>query len=341
VFYSDPFLGAVLNTKTIYMKKINITQIAYYLPPTIVDNTEMAKRFPHAGTPGEILKKAGIKERRYSSISTMEMATKAIESLIEKCSISKNDIDCLLVGTITPDYFFPSVAACVIDKLEMKGVTGWDFNAACSGFTFGLQQAVALVQSGMMKKCIVCVSDRMSQVLNSFDYKTGILFGDAAVAVLVEEVPGTDFGINGIFTEIVPFNLHDVYFKTPFHPAVSNWSEEKFELDGAKVYRHGVGFTMDIIKKYLQLRSLTLSDFDFFIPHQANMRMLQEIRQQLGCPDEKFLTNVELMGNTIAASIPLCLAQNKELGIINRGDRLLFCSFGAGYTLGIVDMYCY
>ncbi len=317
--------------------KAKITAIAHYIPETVVNNVEIAERY-NTITPERILVKTGIKERRYSGdLTSAGMATKSVEKLLEKTGTRADEIDCIIVGTLTPDYFFPSTAVVVIKNIKAVNAFGYDTVAACPSFLFGIEQAQMMIQVGKAKKIIVCGTDRMSRTINSFEHKTGVLFGDAAACVLIEPCSEEEKGINFCCSKVIADDLEDVYFRTPFNS--ENWSAEKFELDGQKVYRHGVDLTAQTIKDFLQKNSLTLADFKYIIPHQANMNMLDDIAEQLGVPFSMFLTNLETMGNTAGASVPLCFSQKVEKGVIQKCDRLLLVSFGAGYTLSITDTF--
>lgn len=317
--------------------KAKITGIAHYVPERVVNNAELSERYGTI-TPERILVKTGIKERRYSDdLTSAGMATKSVEKLLEKTGTRADEIDCIIVGTLTPDYFFPSTAVVVIKNIKAVNAFGFDTVAACPSFLYGLEQAQMMIQVGKAKKIVVCGSDRMSKTINAFEHKTGVLFGDAAAAVLIESCSEEELGINNCSSKVIADDLEDVYFRTPFNS--ENWSNEKFELDGQKVYRHGVDLTVQTIKDFLQKNSLSLDGFKYIIPHQANMNMLDDIAEQLGVPFSMFLTNLETMGNTAGASVPLCFSQKVEEGVIQKGDRLLLVSFGAGYTLSIADMF--
>ena len=318
--------------------KAVITTIAHYLPQRVVNNTEISNRYPKVGTPADIFQKTGIMERRYSNdLTTGEMAAESVKNLLSKAGVKPSEIDLVLVGTLSPDHFYPSTAVTVIHKVEAVNAWGYDVVAACPSFLFAIPQAVTMIEIGRAKKVVVCGADRMSKTINAFDYKTGVLFGDAAASVLIEAKSDEELGINNCFSKVVADDLEDVYFRTPFN--CENWSDEKFELDGKKVYRHGVDLTSDFIGEYLKKYSLTLEDFKFIVPHQANIRMLKEIAVRLNVSFDKFLTNIHNVGNTAGASVPLCLSQKVDEGIVKKGDRLLLVSFGAGYTLSITDLF--
>lgn len=317
--------------------KAKITAIAHYVPTKVVNNEELSKCY-NAITSEMILMKTGIKERRYSGdLTSAGMATKSVEKLLEKTGTRAEEIDCIIVGTLTPDYFFPSTAVVVIKNIKAVNAFGYDTVAACPSFLFGLEQAQMMIQLGKAKKVIVCGTDRMSKTINSFEHKTGVLFGDAAASVLIESCPDEEQGINTCYSKVVADDLDDLYFRTPFNS--DNWSDEKFNLAGRKVYQNGTGLTAQTINDFLKKNDLKITDFDYIIPHQANLNMLRDIATLIGAPFEKFLTNLEMMGNTAGASVPLCLSQEIEKGTVQKGDRLLLVSFGAGYTLSITDTF--
>ncbi|HRH23955.1 MAG TPA: 3-oxoacyl-ACP synthase, partial [Candidatus Magasanikbacteria bacterium] len=157
--------------------KAKITAIAHYIPEKVVNNIELSERYSTI-TPDRILGKTGIKERRYSNdLTSAGMATKSVEKLLEKTGTRADQIDCIIVGTSTPDYFFPSTAVVVIKNIKAVNAFGFDAVAACPSFLFGLEQAQMMIQVGKAKKIIVCGTDRMSKTINAFEHKTGVLFG--------------------------------------------------------------------------------------------------------------------------------------------------------------------
>lgn len=317
--------------------KAKITGTAHYVPDRVVNNEELSERYGTI-TPDRILMKTGMHERRYSDdLTSAKMASKSVERLLEKTGTRADEIDCIIVGTLTPDYFFPSNAAVVIKKVGAINAFGYDISAACSSFLYGMEQAQMMIQVGKAKKIIVCGTDRMSKTINAFEHKTGVLFGDAAACVLIEPCSDEEQGINACWSKVDADDLEDVYYKTPFNS--DNYANEKFELDGHKVYANGTGLSGPFIKEFLQKNSLSITDFKYIVPHQANMNMLDDIAEQLDVPLSMFLTNLEMMGNTAGASVPLCLSQKVEEGVIQKGDRLLLVSFGAGYTLSISDTF--
>lgn len=316
--------------------KAQITAIGHYVPDTIIDNKYLQDKF-HIDA-DSIYKRTGIKERRYASdgITTTDLVSNAVIDVLKNANKNIQDIDCLIVGTLTPDYFFPSTAVSAINRLNAHRTWGFDLSAACSGFCYGVNIAKALVEQGQIKNAIVVGAEKMSATLNNFDYKTGILFGDGAGAVLIEGSEDEQNIIKGTLCKVEADDMNDVYFKTPFN--ATNWVNEKFELAGHKVYKNGVSLTIETIKEYLQANNLQLSNFTYIVPHQANMRMLTEIAKGLDTKIDNFLINIENRGNTGGASIPICLSEFHQQGKLKKGDRLLLCSFGSGYTISIVDL---
>jgi 3-oxoacyl-[acyl-carrier-protein] synthase-3 len=316
--------------------KAKITGIGHYLPNKVINNKYLSENY--SITEEEIFSKTGIKERRYvdAGTTTSDIVCSAVRDLLKNTSKSIEEIDCIIVGTLTPDYFFPSTAVCAINQLKAKNAWGFDLSAACSGFCYGLATATAMIQQGTLRNVIVCGADRMSSTLNNFDYKTAVLFGDGAGAVLLEGTDDDEYVIKGNLCKVEADDLEDVYFKTPFN--TTDWSQEKFELQGGKVYRSGVRFMVETIEKYLSENDLTFDDFDYIIPHQSNMNMLNDTARRLQIEISDFKTNIENIGNTGGASIPICLSEFVKKGEIKKGDRLLLVSFGAGYTVSIIDL---
>lgn len=356
-------IGVTTGLQRIWLQEDTMTSqlvikaLASYLPEHVVTNEDLVKRYPQIevrdgvfveNTPKQIFKRCGISERRYveDGMFTSDMAVEAIQSLLVKTEVSLDEIDMIIVATSLPDCFFPSTAAIVIDKLGMKRTKGFDIGAACSGSIFGIEQAAMGIlaggpYAGRLNKIIVVSSDVVSRAIGCYkNYRTGILFGDAAVAVLIERESAATAGfrINNTLTEVIPDFVKDVYFISPWGlPAGKNWADEQFELDGGAVYERGVGFTKEFVGNYCEHFNVNLDKVDYFIPHQANIRMLDNLRDELQL-GERLLSNIEYVGNTVASSTTLCLLDFQERGQFKKGDQILVCSFGAGYTLGMLDL---
>jgi 3-oxoacyl-[acyl-carrier-protein] synthase-3 len=332
------------------MYSVSINGCSYFLPEQRIDNQILAERygqsyhqkFGKSLTADLILRACGIKERRYVSDTERlrDLAASSIIKLLESRGATLADVDGMILGTLSPESLTPSNASLVLEELckhyDGRGtrLTTYDINAACSGFVFGLEQAINYIRLGQKSRVIVCGAEIMSRMLNGFDYQTGILFGDAAAAVLVERDEQGAFGINRTETASVTDYIDDiVYFSS-----LSKDYDDTLRLKGTRVYKHGTGLTIDFVEQYLSKHDLSVESFDYFIFHQSNVRMLNDISERLTIPRRKMLTNLEHVGNTAAASIPLCLAEFYEQKTFAKGDRILLCSFGAGYTVGIVDL---
>lgn len=332
------------------MYTATITGCSYALPERRITNERLAKnyqesyygKFTKRLTPEVILKACGIKERRYvqDDVRLRDLAAQCILDLLEKTATPLAQVDAIILGTLSPESLTPSNASLVLEELCKRSgdkglkLSAFDVNAACSGFLFGLEQAVNYIRLGQKKKVVVCAAEIMSRMLNGFDYQTGILFGDAAAAVLLERGDEGSYGVIRTETACITEYIDDiVYFSS-----LSKDFDETLRLQGTRVYRHGTALTISFLEEYLSKNDLTVDTFDHFIFHQSNVRMLRDISERVGIPRHKMLTNLEQVGNTAAASIPLCLAQSCEGNTFKKGDRILLCSFGAGYTVGIADL---
>ena len=331
------------------MYKASITGSSYFLPEGRVTNTQLAEKygetyqakFGRALTPDTISKACGINERRYARADERlrDFAAASIIDLLDKTNTQLSDVGAIVLANLSPESFTPSNSSLVFEELSkhygLKGLklTTYDINAACSGFLFAVEQATNYVRLGQRKKVIVCGAEILSRMLNGWDYHTGILFGDGAAAVLIEAVEDDVPGINNTFTTSITDYIDDIIYYSP----LSKDYDETLKLEGGKVYKHGTALTIAAVKEYLNERNLTADDFDYFIFHQSNTRMLDEIAEKVGIPTGKMLSNLSSVGNTAAASIPICLAQAAEKNTFKANDRVFLCSFGAGYTLGIVD----
>ena len=333
------------------MYKAVISGSSYFLPEKIVTNTDLSNKYKEVYrikfskelTPELINKACGINERRYANNTDRlrDFATNAIVDLLEKTKVSLNEIDGIILATVSPESLTPSNASLVLRelckryKLQGLGITAYDVNSACSGFLFGLEQAVNYIKLGQKKKIIVCGVEILSRMLNGFDYHTGFLFGDGAAAVLIECGKEDDlFHINATKTLCITDDIDDI----TYYSSLSNEYDKRIRLNGSKVYRNGTSSTIQFINQYLYDNQLKERDFDYFIFHQSNTRMLKDIGMKLNIASEKILVNVDSVGNTAAASIPLCLAKFKEKNTFKIGNRILLCSFGAGYSLALADV---
>lgn len=315
------------------MNSAAISAVGHYLPEFIADNEFVGKRYKQSAD--FIYRRCGIKERRFvQEENTSDLVVKAIQNLSDRYNIDLSTIDGLIVGTATPESYGPSTAAIVMKKLNIKNAFGFDIAAACPSFCYGLEIGKLYIQTGQAKNVLVCGAEVLSRALNDFDYATGILFGDGAGVVLLSATDDPHCILN-TKSKLNPEFMEDIVFYTKFSKNVIE--EPELKINGTRVYRHGINYTVNFIKDYLQENNLDIQIFDKFILHQANSRIIGEIASALNVDKSKFLSNIEFVGNTASASIPICFSESISSQSIKKYERVLFCSFGAGYTLSLTD----
>ncbi|MBX2976755.1 MAG: ketoacyl-ACP synthase III [Ignavibacteriaceae bacterium] len=315
-----------------------ITAVGMYVPDKVLDN----KYFESIIDTNDewIVTRTGIKERRIlENGATSDLAAAAIEDLLKTKDIKREEIDAIIVATVTPDMFFPATACLVQDKIGAKNAWGFDLSAACSGFLFAFQVGSSLIECGTYKKVIVVGADKMSSIVDYTDRNNCILFGDGAAAVLLEP------------TEDKSVGLQDTILKTdgsgeaflnmrgggslnpPSHETVDNKMHYLFQ-DGKSVYKVAVVGMADVSYEIMKRNNLTADDVAYLIPHQANLRIIDATAKRCGIPPEKVTINIDKYGNTTAATIPLCIVEYYRSGKIKKGDKLVLAAFGAGFTWG-------
>lgn len=284
-----------------------------------------------------IVRRTGVKERRVAEADEFasDLAIGAVENLIQKQGVCVDDVDMVIVTTFTPDHLAPAVAALVQGHFDIKAAGSMDLNSGCTGYAYGLCVADALITSGHNRKVLVIAAEVASKVMDYTDRNTCILFGDAAVAMLLErtEGPGSFFG--SYFTSdgkmarnVTCSNLSDAIGGQDLG------KKRLFQQEGKVLYEYVVKHIPDGVLSLLDKSGLTLEDIQWFVPHSANLRMIQAIDARLHFPMEKTLISNELYGNTSSASIPLAIWLAQEEGRLKSGDKLLLYGFGAGLTYG-------
>ncbi|PKL86846.1 MAG: 3-oxoacyl-ACP synthase [Ignavibacteriae bacterium HGW-Ignavibacteriae-1] len=317
-----------------------ITSIAHYLPPEIYTNEYFEKYLET--THDWIMARTGIAERRFAkSGGTSDLIVPAALECIEKRGIDKNEIDCILVATVTPDHFFPSTAALVQHKLDIKNCWGFDISAACSGFVFAISTAKSLVESGMAKKVLLCGADKMSSIVNFNDRAQAVLFGDGAGVCIIEKSNDENLGILDQILRIDGLGGQYLHQKAggsakPSSAATVAAEEHYIYQDGQAVFKHAVKGMADVSVDIMKKNNLTSDDISWLVPHQANLRIIAATANRMELDPEKVMINIEKYGNTTAATIPICLSEWYQNGKINKGDNLILSSFGAGFTWGAV-----
>jgi len=321
-------------------KKFNavITAVGMYIPDKVLDNAYFEKIVV---TSDEwIMTRTGIKERHIlEQGATSDLAARAAQDLLTAHNISPEEIDVIIVATVTPDMFFPATACLVQEKIGAKNAWGFDLSAACSGFLFSLQTGAALVESGNYKKVLVIGADKMSAITDYTDRNNCILFGDAGAAVLLEPTEDKTIGLQDSLLRVDGAGKDSLYMKgggslnPPSHATVDNKMHYIYQ-DGRTVFKAAVKGMADIAYGIMSKNNLTSDDIAYLVPHQANLRIMSATAERMGINIEKVMVNIYKYGNTTAATIPLCLTEYYRNGKIKKGDNLILAAFGAGFTWG-------
>lgn len=317
-----------------------ITSIAHYVPPEVFTNEYFEK---YLDTSHEwIMERTGIAERRFAKTGACsDLIVPAAEQCIAERGISKEEIDCVIVTTVTPDHLFPSTAAMVQKKLGLKNVWGFDLSAACSGFLFGLATAASIVESGLYKRVLLCGADKMSSIVNFEDRAQAILFGDGAGVCIVEKSDDPEIGIKDMILQIDGEGgqyLHQVAggsFKPASHETVDAKEHYIFQ-DGQPVFKAAVKGMADVSVEIMKRNNLTSDDIAWLVPHQANLRIIAATANRMGLDKEKVMINIHKYGNTTSGTIPICLSEWYRDGRLKKGDKIVLASFGAGFTWGAI-----
>jgi 3-oxoacyl-[acyl-carrier-protein] synthase-3 len=315
-----------------------ITGVGMYVPEKIYDNKYFEKIID---TSDEwITTRTGIKERHIlEEGGTSILATKAAEDLIKSMNLDANEIDIIIVATITPDMFFPNVACLVQNNIQAKNAWAFDFSAACSGFLFALQTGASFIESGRYKKVLVIGADKMSAITDYTDRNNCILFGDAASAVLLEPTENPELGLIDSILHVDGSGQEALYMKgggslnPPSHETVDKKMHYIFQ-DGKTVFKAAVKGMADVSYDIMQKNNLKSEDVAYLVPHQANLRIIDSTAKRMGVSMDKVMINIQKFGNTTAATIPLCLCEFYRAGKIKKGDKLILAAFGAGYSWG-------
>ncbi|SDF92353.1 3-oxoacyl-[acyl-carrier-protein] synthase III [Fontibacillus panacisegetis] len=311
--------------------KARITALGSYVPERRLTNNDLEQM---VDTNDEwIVKRTGIKERRiaHEREFTSDLAYKAVLNLIERYGKSVDDVDLIIVCTLTPDYKTPSVASYLQAKLGIKDTGAFDLNAACAGFTYGLHVANGLITSGLHKKILVIGAETLSKVTDYTDRSTCILFGDGAGAVLVEydeELPGFIASHLGSEGEL-GHHLYSTNLSNAMNDA-DLLNHGYIVQNGREVYKWAVTSVPVGMRSVINNSPFELSDIDWFVPHSANLRMIESICEKSQFPFERTLYSMVNYGNTSSATIPLSLDLGLREGKIKNGDKILLYGFGGG-----------
>lgn len=317
-----------------------ITAVSHFVPPDVYDNNYFTQ---FIDTTNEWIKtRTGITERRFlKEGATSDLIVPAALKLFEQKGISKDEIDTIIVATVTPDHLFPSTAAVVQNKLGIKKCWGFDVSAACSGFLFALRTACSLVESGVSKKLLLCGADKMSSILDFEDRTTAVLFGDGAGVCLIEMSDDPEMGIRDEILQIdgdggkYLMQIAGGSFRPPSHETIDK-KEHNILQDGQNVFKAAVKGMADVSAEIMSRNNLSHEDIKWLVPHQANLRIISATADRMGLTPDKVMINIEKYGNTTAGTIPICLSEWNEQGKIQKGDNIVLSSFGAGFTWGAI-----
>ncbi len=321
------------------MSKITaaITGVQGYVPDYVLTNELLAEI---VDTNDEwIMSRTGIKERRIQKEgASSDMAVEAVKGLLAKTGTNPDDVDLVILATVTPDYPFPSTANVLCDKVGIKNAWGFDLIAACSGFIYALSTGSQFIETGKYKKVIVVGVDKMSSIIDYEDRQTCIIFGDGCGAVLLEP----NFEGNGILDFILRSDGAGREFLIQpaggsANPPTIQTVEDRMHYvkqEGKSVFKFAVTNMAEVSAEIMEKNNLSSDDVDWLVPHQANLRIIDATANRMGLPREKVMINIEKYGNTTAGTLPLCLWDYEKQ--LKKGDTLILSAFGGGFTWGAV-----
>jgi len=322
--------------------RAKITALGTYVPPRILTNADLEKMVDT--TNAWILERVGIRERHIADkgVAASDLAVAAVRNLIESHPFDLQEVDLILVGTVTPDMMYPSTACLVQHKLGIENTWGFDVSAGCSGFVYALNTGVKFVESGQYKKVLVIGADVNSSMTDYTDRAVCIIFGDGAGAVLLEPCADGE----GVIDHVAQVEgVGGQYLFMPgggsLNPASHETVDQKMHYihqDGKNVFKYAVKKMAEMTERVLDRNKLTGQDVDCFIAHQANRRIITATADRLGMPLEKVVINIDCFGNTTAGTIPIAMRTAIDEGKLRKGDMLLIASVGAGFTSGATLM---
>ncbi|MBR4552478.1 MAG: ketoacyl-ACP synthase III [Bacteroidaceae bacterium] len=321
------------------MEKISaaITGIGGYIPEYILTNEELSRM---VDTNDEwITTRVGIKERRIlneEGLGASYLGRKAVKQLLQRTDTDPESVDALIVATTTADYTFPNTASLIIGRYGLKNAYGFDLWAACSGFLFAMDQAASMIESGRYKKVIVCCAEKMSSIVDYTDRATCPLFGDGAAAVLVEpttEELGWRDSILRTDGKGLPFLCMKAGGSVcpPSYFTIDHRMHH-IHQEGRTVYKFAVTNMSELTSQIVERNGLSKDNIAYIVPHQANIRIIEAVAARLDVPMDQVMVNIQHLGNTSGASIPLALWENEDK--LKKGDNLVLTAFGAGFTYG-------
>ncbi len=317
--------------------RVSITGLGCHVPERVVTNEEMAR---FVDTSDEwIATRTGIRERRIASPeeALSDIALPAAQEALQKAGLSGREIDLVIVATVTPDMTFPSTAALIADRLGAGEAGAYDLSAGCTGFMYAIAQAYGMLAGGLSRRALVVGGDVLSKLMDWTDRSTVVLFGDGAGAVVLERVDsggflGFELGADGSggMELFIPAGGS----RTPTTADTVEAGQHFVQMNGREVFKFATRILVASAERLLAECGLEASDVDVYVPHQANLRIIEHARAKLGIPRERTIVNVDRFGNTSSGSIPLALADAAADGRLRKGQLVLMTGMGAGLTWG-------
>ena len=320
-----------------------IKGLGFYVPDTIVTNDDLTQYMDTSDA--WIQERTGIKQRRYFTYgkdTNASMATAASRMALDRAGLDASAVDLIVYATITPDYYFPGSAFLMQRELGLEGIGVIDIRNQCSGFIYALSIADQFIKTGMYKTVLVVGSEIQSSFLNKSNEGRGVavIFGDGAGAAVVQATTDTEHRILSTHLHADGRYAEELYVRDPGSSREGQWINEttladkqyNVTMNGNTVFKHAVVRFMEVINESLEANNYKADDIALLVPHQANIRISEYVRQQMGLPEEKVFNNIQQYGNTTAASIPIALTEAFEKGHVQPGDLICLAAFGSGFT---------
>jgi 3-oxoacyl-[acyl-carrier-protein] synthase-3 len=315
-----------------------IAGVGYAVPAGIHANSEILKAFPHR-TDEEIVRLTGVRERRRAADdeSATSIAAIAVQHALDQAGMDIGLIDGIIMATLIPDQPVPAMASALARQLNIPRVLAFDLNAACSGWLYALEVGRALIRCGTARNLIVVTAELLSRITNPQDHDTAFLFGDGAGAAILTDAPDghrlSRIGLTGDADQFESIQRPGGGARKPM-PDPTGYDLDHFylQMDGPSVFKHAILGFAEMIEETLRRENLKAEDIAWVVPHQANARILKAVSKRVGIPFEKFVMTIAKYGNTSAASVSMALGWAAEEGIFTPGDKIIFCSVGAGLT---------
>ena len=333
--------------------KTVVRSVGHYLPTNVITNDKLSE---HMDTNDAwIQERSGIKERRFISPgqTTSELGINAANMALEKAGLQPSDIDMIVAATLSPDYYFPGIGTLIQKKMGMKTIPALDIRAQCSGLVYGISTADAFLRTGKAKRILLVCAEVQSMVLDmsTRGREMAVLFGDGAGALILEAEKCTDAEFptvknkqSGVIDCILGGDgsgAEVLWLRSPGSATPGFVSPEMIEnhemhprMEGKVVFKHAVTRMIETASMMLERNGLKPGDIDLLIPHQANLRINEMVREKLGVSPERVFNNIQKYGNTTAATIPICMSEAQEAGRLKKGDLVMTLAFGAGFTWG-------